>query len=292
MKFKNIVIIGALTAALTGCGGDGGDLSATGDASGVLASISGVVSNQLVTAMAQQPGNIPAAPGGMPSLLATPFDGCLTYEIGSANTDAHYKIKYDCRKVTDGADKKDWIGTFEQKYTDAATKDAEKGFFQEMDLTYVIYTNGSTTDYSKDVHKGYYKFTAQATKLVYENDYSLDMEMPTHNPPYDWTWRNQKKSVYTPDDMNNAFAAGSVTHEGFFQIKGLLGGNGPGTANPEINLTFEVSSKGLKYDATCNNYYKEGSIYLTDGSGNKAEIQYQNDCTTIKYLFNGKEWDF
>lgn len=288
----NKIIIALSAIALLGaCAGDNRQLAAGGN----LAQANVLLANSNFTAAlgAARVSAQPTFPGtsSIPSLAQgrAIWDNCKTFVVGSATTDAHYKIKYDCNKVSDGfGGTKSLVGTYEVEYLDENKKDIEGGYSVTYDLKQNTYpANGEP---GEDTFKGYAKGKTTDTQIITEHDVEFHV-IGKDAFVLDWGFRNTLKMTVTPESMANVYSKGTIEFAGFYKLTGLLGGDMSGNMIPEINVTYEISSKDLTYDQACTTYYKSGTITLKDAQ-NTIVLEYA--CTTATAYYNnvGFGWTF
>lgn len=288
---KNLMMITALGLALGSCGGGDGGLGASGNSTGLFSAGSApfALTNFTTFLQTNRMGTLPDDLGSNTApfvVMATPYDNCKTYEIGTSTTDDHYKIKYECEKVDDGGDTVTWLGTREEKVADR--NDFSAGYRQDMDLFYEEDTsNGS---YFSNEYKGFNELTKSTTQITFESEFVIRTVLDPHDPPVDWTSERKIKTVYTPDDMTDPEASGKLEMQAFYKISGKIGGGPNGEDYGETDITFEITSKDLIYDKNCGKGFKSGSMTFGDGSDNGLNIVY--DCDNLEVTFNGTVIDW
>ncbi len=273
MKMK-LVLLALALMGLSACGGQG-PLAASGNAQGGMGGFVGPVL-QTFASLLKADVTTPQSLGFNIPTFVSPYDGCRSYVIGSSTSDNHYKIKFDCRNILDGADTMNWLGTYEFKAEDAA--DTSKGYRQDFDMT-----RENVGSYS-DVYKGFDELKKTANQVVFESDLTVKMKMK-HSPPVDWEWRRAFKSVYTPDDMAHPGDSGKLLIQGHFGVNGQIGGGPNGEDLGVTKFTFEILSKDLVYDKNCQNF-KSGTVTFKDGAGNA--LVYTHSCTSVTVKWNGQ----
>lgn len=306
-KIVTHVATGSLVAALavfglSSCGGDEDVNSASGSTSASLApAIVGMFT-------AGQFGiNVNQAPDTIPSFTKLGFKGStsgLSVQASAVDPLA------DCQKSSpDTVVDADGDGialekNYEADCTNVLMNDGftftlkSKMVIRDLDDT-VRYTAGG---YSFDIdyegstlkvpqydfswnHRGHFSAIPGPTSFTVSSKYSAGFSGREREDYWDFTWKSNYSMVYTPLDMSAPYVAGAVKYSGFVGIEGNL--------VPEqlekFVVAFQLDSVDLIYDYANCSYYKSGSLYWTDGAGQKVESRYH--CSGFDTYFEGQKID-
>lgn len=143
---------------------------------------------------------------------------------------------------------------------------------------------GSTFNYT---HSGFWEYKNVAGKLVSTSEYTGGFSGEAHSYKMDYSFTQKWNYTMTPDDLAQPFTKGKMEMSGSFGMKGDFIIEVDNKHQP-YNGTWVIdfATKDLIYDSACSQWYKSGSIVISD-SANKLEIVYS--CTSSKLYVNGAE---
>lgn len=228
------------------------------------------------------PGNVPTfSPSAAPD-----YSGCKSFVIGSALTDDHYRVEYNCRSIPGNDGLNDNIGYIEQDIEDR--NQLELGYRSAYDMHHVNRFNVGT--YMNSIFKSVHNFTRTSNKYIREYDFTYAVEGDWEPVPVDYRVRRQTRIEYTPSDMNDFLRAGQINASGVFEISGLVGPDGNGRAIPYLKFGLSYYTQNLTYDNTCASTSNlDGTIVFMDGANNKIEVVYVCSVAGMKIYLNGVE---
>jgi hypothetical protein len=217
--------------------------------------------------------------------------------------------KYDysseaCNPSASGI-KQTFKGEFEETDLDDAKKWLSGGYAMEWDYestTHIpSFTSGSgqtypSTDFSYE-GKGNWSNKQSGASFVATGAYSGDVtwKQPTIGGTY--TYEGSFKQVITPDslDASSTWLKGKADFTGTWTYSGFVPfdehhdrGSSSGGDERNVDITFKLTTKNLTYDNSCSRYWK--GTFRFD-VGNNHVFEYVYDCTTLKYYYDGKEYD-
>lgn len=279
--------------ALTGCGGDdslsaaGGSVATSAQA---LAAFNGSINNELsrilisTNAPTLRQGNAGAALFSDIGIYGI-YDACTTVNPASrvdVDGDGIAKEKtytYNCNNIVDSGSTYNLVGTESVVDLDDTKANVKGGYRYNHDF---VFSYAQATGSNYNLHRGFTEVVPSATSLTYAMEYEGVTNDTRTGMKADVTTRTNWRSVYTPVDMANPTASGTVVVSGFYSLVGTS----ENQANwGDMNVAFEVSSSGLTYDAGagCNKSFQSGSLTFTDGSGNRLVFDYACTSGTVKY---------
>ncbi len=290
-QLRIVIPLGVAILAATGCGGNGGPLTAAGGS---------LNSNQLQSAEIGQrftdllnnlkPNANPSVrsfPTGV-GFVESPYDSCRTQSPGpTIDNDGDgipvlLETKYSCSGVSgDEGFYSDLIGTYRVRDFDDSLTYARGGYRYDYDLHYIS-TNRSTHffDFS---FLGYYSAETTRNSLRMASDFQSSVEGEDNGVKMKFTYQTTFSATYHPADMATPYAAGTLNMEGFFKLEGMLSDN-----LPDAKVVFKFVGKDLVYEYPgCTQYYKSGTIAFSDGANN--QLVYTFNCNTAPIItFNGE----
>lgn len=293
MKLKNTFLTLLLGGLISACGGDGGTLSASGNASAYFTGGGNQLTGEISTFSTFLTGSalstIPTFNGAV-LLAGSPIDNCKKYTIGTDSNAKHFRVEYNCKNLIKNPSSPgaavDYLGFIEQSVIDKA--DPAKGYSYEYD----IYEQEVVKRANYDVNKGFHKLYKSGNSQVVESEMvfhtASDRYMATAGIKLDWGFKSQIKRAYIPDDTSDPVKSGKLMIEAFFKMEGDIGPGANQQKLPAIKVTFEVTSKSLEYDQSCPLYFSNGSIIYKDGSNNRLEYNYDGCPAQPAITWNGK----
>lgn len=296
---KNSILTAAgFCLLLSGCGGGGGSLTAAGGSVNLAQATKIFTANQVSTALGSL---VPSANTNSPVSLPTnfvasnPFAACTQenplneVDDDGDNIPLLKEFKYNCNGVASGKSILKRVGYYKiVDFNDAPgieNKGWGGGYRFEFDFSNSM---DASHEMFNDIYNGFFEVKKTASSLGYSSEYTGTVQGMNKTPvQFEWNWKWQSKwdNVYTPEDMAKPYDKGSAKFNGFFGVTGSIPGNNNELV--EVKVVFELKSKGLKYDNSCNYHWSEGSISYVDGS--KNEVRYEYACSSVKVYFNGKE---
>lgn len=295
MRVKTILngIIGLACMGLLSCGGDG--------RTPMDATSTGMVLGQLKTQLAAIPqsNSVPSfvsMSGVTASALSTKSLGCYNVapdQIVDKDDDgiaAEKTYTMNCTNYTDGTTTLTQKGTIVFKDLDESVKGVLGGMRAEYNIPVLsMTTDGFKYNYS---HVGFWEYVNKNGSLVSTSEYTGATAYEVKGLKNDYSYTQKWNYIMTPDDTAaaKAFDKGTITMDGSFRMTGdfIIEVD---SKHQQYNGTWVISykSQDLTYDHSCSQYYKSGSLVISDSS-NKMEIKY--DCTSSKLYVNGKESDW
>jgi len=292
MTLKNFFIAVPLFV-LAACGGDGNFY--TGPAGTLTSATASSVKSQLGTASTvsfAKPGEV-SAPGRDSDFPAS----CIT-KTPESETDADSDgiplistVTLNCTSAAGSGGSYTMGGTFKAVDKNDAIDSAGAGGWR-FDIAY----NYSLTRNGTFALTGFFDLTPSSTAYAYASNFQLTFSgtsapdrdvrvaeamlgAPLDRASYSLTYGSTWNHTITPDSMTTPKTSGSMTFAGYWGYKVSV------SARTEANqeLVLEGSSTGLKYDETCSNFYKEGTITFKAASGT---MTYTFDCdnaTVVKF---------
>ena len=306
-KFNSISVLSATLAAfsfvLTSCGGEPELDAAAGQlapgAAAVL--VADPAFTALVGKLAPQTNGAIQAPGvggvvgfvddgaGVGGLAVDAgYAGCTTTDgsnVDGADADGiplSLTQTFNCEGIVDGAASRAMKGT----YSVVDNDDTKYGMLGGYKFSYDVRQSGRyfTGREYESVWSGLWESIVTATGVTMNSEYTIKTGENLESPDVATSLAARSKftTVYTPTDMNQPLAAGSVAMSGYYRVTGVATPQGQTTPRYDFEVSFEISSSNLTYD-TCG--LKDGSFTFTDGGGNKLTYTYAN-CVVVKQ-FNG-----
>jgi len=248
-------------------------------ASGTLDQATATSNKSNMEASAKIPTN--GTPSGTPSLTrdlssCTSKDPATPVDADSDNVKTQ-TVVFDCKGVpdTEEHDTRGGVSTRTGKYTitDTDDNDANSGYKYTYDVE-GSYKNGTTHDLTYD-YNGFWELVKNATTLSYGSKYRGKYGGTEGGVKQDGVSGGQFSFTITPTDMASVWTGGTAEMSGFFAYNW-----------DNKNYVFKTAGTGLKYLASCGNFYTEGTFSYTDGANNVVTFNWGDatcDAPTVKY---------
>lgn len=298
MKLFKLTLVALASAAITGCGGEGGPLTASGGsvAQGQVQAALSQVDSALDTFSLDTNPSFPQIGGNSisvdpnPSVTWWDHGACTTVTptpLVDADSDGISLLKkytYDCDNIVDGEYIYSVNGSITMKDLDDTKRWMEGGYRADYDTLYTFNGVPGVDEMSyEDV--GYFELKKVGGSFVYDSEYRSNGTGVYHGRSHEVIWQSTWNHSVTPDPSGtNMWDKGSISFSGFFGLQGQFQHDDP------FSVVFEISSNNLKYDydSGCNTY-QSGSITFEDGNGNRIVLTYA--CTSVTGTFNGQTVD-
>lgn len=286
---KRIVLGFAALSLLGSCGGDGTYYT---EAVGVVSRDVAVAQKSTIQNALKL--NFQSATSETPTGLGrreTGLDTCDTIspetpvDADSDGVSATKTVTWACNNVADSGYTLSRNGTYTE--TDQDDTKAYGGWKFEYAIEGSHQSGRSNSESYK--YNGHHTFNKEGdTSWKYTSNFQGESENTssrayTAKSKYGSNWN----TTVTTDDTASPPTGGSVTFSGFYGHSTETTGTPPDGHYLPHNYVLSVTSEGLKFQsASCTNFYKEGSITLTDTAGNV--IKYTYTCTAVTVTFNGE----
>ncbi len=174
-------------------------------------------------------------------------------------------------------------GTFtEVDKDDSVGSNHAGGWHYDIDYNWNFAPGSGTSGSGIYALKGFFDLAkGSASNYVYSSNFQNSFSgsaSPTRATTYAVIFGSTWNHTITPDDVTAPTKSGAVTFSGFWGYKV----NVSTRADANSELVVQGSSTGLKYDETCTNFYKEGTITFKAGTGTMTMAYGCNTATVVK----------
>ena len=292
-----------LSFGLVSCGGEselsgaGGQIDAT-----TMAQLLGTtaITDMMAAIVPTGTGDVTLPVQGLPGGIGTfsafktqaaTFDACTT-TTGSKTTDADtdgvpasYREEYNCSGVSTGAGVSNLLGHMQVTDSDDTKYGLRGGYNFDFDITYEDVMSHET-NYGNWGGTWGASFSGSTYTMASKYFYEAGSTPSDGSPTSAWKASHQFTSSYTADDVAQPWESGTMSMNGFSRFSGSLYDQAMGQSYT-LDVTFKIEANGLVYDRTActDDFFKDGTLTFTDGSGNVFKYEYSN-CTATR-TFNG-----
>jgi hypothetical protein len=247
-------------------------------ASGTISSATSVANKAAIVLATTFPTN--GSPAGLPSLSRSGvYDACSSRTPANPSDIDADGIKtqtstYDCNGVVDSNSLYTRNGT--AIITDADDTNNLSGYKYNYDLT----GNYRSTDGKTDInysYKGYWAMVKNDASYDYQSNYKGKFAGTDTGVTFTTISGGNWLFTLTPTSMTTPYTTGAAEFSGYFAF----------TFDNQLYV-FSTTGTGLKYNASCANFYTEGSVNFVDESANTITVNYGNStCDAPTLTYNG-----
>ena len=199
-------------------------------------------------------------------------DGCIAAEGKFEDADSDdipldVTFRFDCKEV-DG----NTTATFKAsvQVIDKDDTNPESGYRVEVkDFNYTETVGGASSSVSLEQ---VFDLTVGDTSFTIQHK----LELSVLSPEESFSFAEDHILTYTPDNLANAFAAGTF----------VLNGTTTLSAEGETYKLTVATQPSLHYTETCSSEFDKGSVRYADNIGNTVNITF-NACDDITLTYNG-----
>lgn len=304
--------LAAASALLSSCGGRAGPqspaqaLSAANLAAGFLTSVrfnnnpstaissaaqgfSGKPSPILLSA--KLAGGVGAAAASCGYSSSPSYSSRVDADSDGIPTTLSWAFDYDSQSCGDPASSTRWKfkGSFVEKDLDDSQKWLVGGWTTEWEFTSSATYSSGRYQYVGD---GIYTAKRSGNKINHVGDYQGTVTWTAGSLGGSFDYDGEFSYVVTPDSLSDSLAhkTGAVQINGTWTYSGVFPeeDDSGDMTDESIDVTFRATSVNLRYDDTCSKYWKTGEFRYDMGNHLFRAVY---DCTTVKYYFDGEEYD-